>query len=293
MNEHDNNEEINESERVMALLALVIHSQGKDRGECLSDEQITDFINHDLEKKQRQKVLAHLNRCQTCYHLWLETASSVQTPSSKLKQLYLKLLVIREYFLDRWKLGVPVTVAALFVVAILWQPWTVVTISDQIDAGYAQWSHSSLQNGLNFPGGNALGFSPSSTPTEALAFQAGMLVGKATLRRESISNSLSLGTSFESSGQWADDYEFGRWIMLLWVSVTQAEEVNELKGFWQQQYTIAETFQKRFSGRSTSEAVKTLETIQPWLLKLQQQPQHEIYSELRIHLEHAIIKLSP
>jgi hypothetical protein len=304
MNNHDSSREVNETERIMALLALTIRSQEVNRGECLSDEQLVAFINRELGRKQRQQVLAHLNSCQACYHLWLETASYSQSfepvkPSDWLTPFYARLLTIRQYLLDSWKLAVPVAVVTMLAMAMLWRPLMVATIGEQIDAGYAQLRNSSLPKDFHFPGGGALGFSPFSVSTEALAFKAGIWTGEATLREETIRlpNSLNppSGVSSWSSSQWADEYELGRWVALLWVNVTQ--EVERSPTFWQQQSAVAEILRNRFAQRSSTEIVEeamtTLKTIQPWLLQLQQQPKHDIYSELRTHLERAIIKLSP
>ncbi|MEN8218761.1 MAG: hypothetical protein ABFS56_20790 [Pseudomonadota bacterium] len=63
-------------ERIVALLGVATHQQKSKAGTCPTDEQLAAFIT---KGKQRQRMLAHLNRCSKCYHRWLETASYVKS----------------------------------------------------------------------------------------------------------------------------------------------------------------------------------------------------------------------
>ena len=77
-------EKLIKSERGVALLGIATHqAQSSATTECISDEEIVSFVSHNVTKKQRKKIFAHLNGCSKCYNNWLETASCVmQEPSS-------------------------------------------------------------------------------------------------------------------------------------------------------------------------------------------------------------------
>ncbi len=77
-------ENLIKSERGVALLGIATHqAQSLVTTECISDEEIASFVSHNVTKKQRQKIFAHLNRCSKCYDSWLETASCMmQEPAS-------------------------------------------------------------------------------------------------------------------------------------------------------------------------------------------------------------------
>ena len=71
------------SERGVALLGIATHqAQSSATTECISDEEIVSFVSHNVTKKQRNKIFAHLNGCSKCYNSWLDTASCVMPESS-------------------------------------------------------------------------------------------------------------------------------------------------------------------------------------------------------------------
>jgi hypothetical protein len=75
-------ENLIKSERGMALLGIASHqSQSETTTACISDEEMISFISHNVTKKQREKIFAHLNSCSKCYNNWLETASCVKQES--------------------------------------------------------------------------------------------------------------------------------------------------------------------------------------------------------------------
>ncbi|OAD19748.1 hypothetical protein THIOM_004600 [Candidatus Thiomargarita nelsonii] len=229
------------------------------------------------QSKQRQTMLAHLNRCPKCYHHWLETASYVQSFQPKkisfLKKLENFLTKAFQPALDNWKPLVSVTVTAVLVVAVLLYiiPPTKTPIAP-IDASYiAVNTHN--PDGFNQILENlpietmTLGFDEVESSPAAQAFTAGIEYGQAVLTNTTPSPEL---TAYADT----DEYKLGRWFVLLW-TVAQTQQPMPID-FWTQQAAIGAELEMRFNKRPPDETTKTvlevLTNLQPLLIELKTQP---------------------
>ena len=66
---------ISDNERLIALIGLAATKQNNQPAHCPSDEQLAELIDNTLNHRQRTTLLRHLNQCNDCYQLWLETTS--------------------------------------------------------------------------------------------------------------------------------------------------------------------------------------------------------------------------
>jgi hypothetical protein len=66
---------ITDNEQLVALVGLAATKQQRQPISCPSDEELAELIDNQLDHKQRTIMLSHLNQCNDCYQLWLETTS--------------------------------------------------------------------------------------------------------------------------------------------------------------------------------------------------------------------------
>ncbi len=66
---------ISDNERLVALFGLAAVQQDSQSLTCPSDEQLAALIDNQLDQKHRTTMLGHLNQCNDCYQLWLETST--------------------------------------------------------------------------------------------------------------------------------------------------------------------------------------------------------------------------
>lgn len=71
----NNTAHISDNERLIALIGLATTKHDSHSISCPSDAQLAELIDNTLDIKQRNTVLRHLNRCNECYQLWLETST--------------------------------------------------------------------------------------------------------------------------------------------------------------------------------------------------------------------------
>lgn len=71
----NNTVNITENEQLVALVGLAATKQPRQPISCPSDEELAELIDNQLDHKQRTIMLSHLNQCNDCYQLWLETTS--------------------------------------------------------------------------------------------------------------------------------------------------------------------------------------------------------------------------
>jgi hypothetical protein len=68
--------QMTDDERLVALFGLAASKRQQSQLlPCPSDEQLAELIDDSLNHKQRTTMLSHLNQCNECYQLWLETSS--------------------------------------------------------------------------------------------------------------------------------------------------------------------------------------------------------------------------
>jgi hypothetical protein len=285
------------SDPVVALLGVAAHQYKSTGGICPSDELLAAFINAELKGKQRQTMLAHLNRCPTCYHHWLETASYVKSLKSVEDKkpfiaLLTELLDIFRHPLDNWKPLVSLAATVVLMVAmVLWLPQP---INSQINDSYFSVIHNN-PNGFSqvleeLPlETTTLGFNDVDRSQSAQAFSAGIEMGYVTLTNTTPSAEVAAWADTD----WADEYDLGRWFVLLWTMAQSPAPAD----FWAQQPAIGETLQARFSERSPDDITKTvldvLTNIQLLLTQLQNQPNNRgMAYRLSHHLEMAMSGIS-
>ncbi|RKZ84583.1 MAG: hypothetical protein DRR19_17525 [Candidatus Parabeggiatoa sp. nov. 1] len=302
------------SERTIALLGIAAHRQNSKASPCPSDEQLAEFISGGLKGKQRQTMLAHLNRCSTCYYHWLEVASyldSIEEATEKSNEFQ----QVREKGWQKWRdlrsfngsfavryFAVPVTITItailLIVVTALFVMKPPPTLNDNINAGFevaatVQNPEQLTEQLAQLLKDTSLGINDPDISQPILAFSAGVEVAKATLTDITPSTEMSVW----ADSQWANEYELGRWFVLLWTMVQTPAAVPA--DFWRQQRAIGETLQARFSTRSPRDDIT--ETILEVMLKpalsllsqLQNKPNdQEVTAQLREHLAFAIWGIS-
>lgn len=297
------------TERLIALLGLAATNSGR-ADTCPSDEQLAAFIANRLEGQARQRMLAHLNRCPPCYHHWLEAAASLNANTEPAAEHKISPLpTLRQRFitwLTPWKLAVPIAAAAtLACVTLLWPPSP--DLDKQISADYAAIANhgasrldKDLRN-LPMPWENlTLGFNAAESSLPKKAFGAGLWTGKTALLGMGTSKSPLpefLSPPSESAWpetEWAGYYQFGRWVMLLWV-LTQAEE--PLQDWGQLQRILAKlqvSLVKRPSSElEASQALSALERLQPLLAEAQRQTDPAARTHLSQRLEMIMQQLGP
>ncbi len=71
----NNTVNITENAQLVALVGLAATKQHRQPISCPSDEELAELIDNQLDHKQRTIMLSHLNQCNDCYQLWLETTS--------------------------------------------------------------------------------------------------------------------------------------------------------------------------------------------------------------------------
>jgi hypothetical protein len=298
------------SDRAMALIAITAHQQQDSTVKaCLSDEQLAAFVNGELKGEQRQNVLAHLNACSRCYDHWLETASYLKSLGTTRRPVLKKTFFWKKwqnslnglsFFLDNLKFGVPVAATAVLLVIVLLKMWPMQPVPENsIEANPIEASYQAVltenHEGFNpildhFPlDTRHLGFNEVAPSEAAQAFQAGIEMGYARL------NQTTADTSVWQDSDWADEYDLGRWFVLLWTMAQTPD--NASSDFWAEQQAIAESlqarFEKRISGEMTETVLDTLKRIQPVLMGLKKQPSYRSMAyELSDQLEIAMTGLA-
>ncbi|RKZ51870.1 MAG: hypothetical protein DRR08_28830 [Candidatus Parabeggiatoa sp. nov. 2] len=297
------------SDRAIALLGIAAHQRKSKPGPCPSDEELAAFISGGLKGKTRQTMLAHLNRCSTCYYHWLEVASYLasikptETEGSSIKKQIEKGwqtgLDVLARPLDISKILVPATATiVLLIAAVVWMMMPPPTLSDRIDAGFE--IATTLQNSeklsevlTNLSTDISLGIDVPDTSPVVFAFSAGVEMGQATLTQNQRPKELARW----ANSQWAEEYELGRWFVLLWVMAQTPEKVPT--DFWNQQLAIGKTLQANLSNRSPRYEITEiilengLKPVVVFLTQLQKESDdHDILSQLSKHLKSATKRIS-
>lgn len=298
------------SDRVIALLGRTAHQQKAKVGACPSDEQLLAFIHNKLTGKKRQAMLVHLNRCSTCYNDWVETALYIKSLEPVDKQ------VKKQRFLKWWQTGievfrlpkvwVPTAVTALLLIVIFVPVWlqpsvifhdkiagfevaVILPNPDTLKLAFVNLSQETTTFGMNEP----------DIPQAAKAFSAGVEMERAKLIQKEQSlefAKMAEMAKWASNSQWVNEYELGRWFVLLRTMVQTPEKTS--KDFWKQQQTIGRTLQARFSKRSpTDDITQTILEMLAETLSLLDQLQNDfdnqgVISQLSKHLDFAIWGIS-
>lgn len=297
-------------EREMVLLGLAATDTPTVMS-CPSEETLARFIEGTLAGQGRETLLAHLNRCASCYHHWLEAASLLNggeraaLPPARSGSPARAWQSVRPWWTG-WKLIVPVAATAAFAyTVILWWPPSP-DLNDQIDLAYAAVRaentppREAAQRALPpLPWeGAALAFGGSHPSAPRQAFGAGLWAGRQALlsaeAREAPPAFLSPpGGAGWPNTAWADYYALGRWMVLGWMLATQ-EEVPD----WRPHPGLLDDLRARLSERVSVEeearqAVNALSRLQPLLAALAHEADAPRREELRRTLEITMQELAP
>lgn len=284
-----NHEPLDPQQRRIALVALAATKPANDGVTCPGDAQLTAFIEHRLIGAPREAMLRHLNRCPTCYQLWLDTVEALQdeeqTPAQRTITDTLANPWQRFLALTRWRplLAIPATAAAVLAGILLLWPWAP-PVTEQIDAQYKtirlqpSTDLAALVEELPLPWErSALGFSTGQQSPPARAFGAGLWVGRATLLDENADIALPEFLTPPTASPWPDSewamyYQAGRWMVLLW-TLTQSVQST---GDWSAQLELLKILQGQLGERGAEEPVaqreiKLLASLEPLLVSLARQ----------------------
>lgn len=297
-------------EREMALLGLAATDTPMVMI-CPSDETLARFIEGALTGQGRETMLAHLNRCASCYRHWLEAASLLNggeraaIPRAQSGSPARAWQSLRPWWTG-WKIMVPVAATAVFAYAvILWMPLSP-DLNAQIDRAYAAVHaentppREAAQRALPpLPWeGAALAFGGSHPSAPRQAFGAGLWAGRQALlsadAREGPPAFLSPpgGVGWPNTA-WADYYALGRWMVLGWMLATH-ENVPD----WQPHPGLLDGLRARLAERVAVEeearrAVNALSRLQPQLAALAHEANAPRREELRRALEITMQELAP
>jgi hypothetical protein len=67
-----------EVRRRLALLALAAEGQKEAAGTCPDPEMFAAFLEGDFEAPERQAVMSHISRCESCYQHWFELSRELE-----------------------------------------------------------------------------------------------------------------------------------------------------------------------------------------------------------------------
>lgn len=273
----------------IALLALAATRPANDAGVCPGDARLAAFIERRLSGSAREAMLYHLNRCPTCYQVWLDTVEDLQDEGpistrrpevSQTPNGWQRLLALTDW---RSRLAIPaIAVAALAGILVL-RPWTP-TVTRQIDAQY-QALHSRpdaglatlVESELPLPWESAaLGFSGGQPSPLQQAFGAGLWAGRAALMAKNTDAALPdflkpTSTSLWSDSEWVTEYHAGRWIALLWaLAQSDRSDAN-----WSAQREILDCIERQLGARGadpiTRREIELLASLEPLLASLANQ----------------------
>jgi hypothetical protein len=295
-------------ERELALLGLTATDTPMVMS-CPSDETLARFIEGALTGQGRETLLAHLNRCASCYHHWLEAASLLNGGERAALPPAQSGLSARAWhylrpWLTGWKFIVPVAATAAFAyTVILWVP---PDLNNQIDLAYAaaHAENTAPREAAQWPlpplpwEGAALAFSGSHPSAPRQAFGAGLWAGRQTLSSADATEappaflSPPRGVDWPNTA-WADYYALGRWTVLVWMLATQADVPD-----WQPHAGLLDGLRARLSERVSVEeearrAVNALSRLQPLLAALVHEADAPRREELRRALEITMQELAP
>jgi hypothetical protein len=147
-----------------------------------------------------------------------------------------------------------------------------------------------------------MGFDSRPTLQTANAFAAGIWLGQQDLlghHSATLPTSLSPPSpmpSWQETG-WKNDFELGRWILLLWAITDSSLQMPA--PFWQQQQRILKHFQTQFAvlaknnDREAQLVISALEPLSPLLAQLAQKPTLPSSHLLERELAFLIDSLSP
>lgn len=291
-------------ERLVAMLGLAAQDR-KPPGDCPSDEDLAAFIDHSLQGEAHENMLAHLNRCQTCYHHWLEVSSYLNAadPAPQSTKTPTKSRFDLDWLFGTWKVAIPV--AAMVMVSVIVAFYLLPnTIHQQIDAGFqVVVAHNRAELDDVMPtlpvpwDDSTFSFSESQGTPAAKAFGAGLWMGQ----RELVGVNEPLPQSFSPPSdnawlttEWTDYYTAGRWSVLLWALVKADLATQEdLRQHQDILEGLLSRFKKRPQDIQATRVITALANIEPLLKSLDTNHDGRSREILNRQLEIMMLRLAP
>ena len=275
---------------------------------CPSAEQLATFVEGRLKGQDRQRFLAHLNRCPQCYYQWLEIGTYLVDAAPSTETRKKPLAKIRERFISfaftNRPLGISLATAlALLSIVVLWP--SPPNLHERIGRQLVLFSTPKANQALLVQGnmalpweGAALGFSGVRLTPQKQAFGAGLWSGRHALvadRTASLPQALSPPsghTWFDSD--WQPYYEFGRWTVLLWALTRWGHSPQD----WISHRAIFNSLRSQFEksdepAENTKPFVEALARLGPKLENADRKGDRDAYQDLSRHLLMMMHTLGP
>lgn len=255
-----------EKDRFAALLAVSLGERQKG-GECLTDGEFAALLDGRLDPEKRNKLLAHIDTCDSCFRIWVDSQGAMLTKKS----------VWRRY---APALSIAVSACLLFLLVQLWQaPGGLRTLLPggrhalppgglhaMLDKGFSivQEELPARQKLPPLPWDRertGYGFGPSPADTiKNRAFGAGIWMGRGTLLKGGTPKALPdflLPAARENELTWpetesASYFELGRWCSL--VRAASLSPVILSERFWKDQTRAFEGILEEISGKGQEES---------------------------------------
>lgn len=294
-----------ETEGLAALCGLAATSSGQPGEPCPPETVMAAFIEHRLDQRQKQKMLAHLNRCEDCYQVWLETClvmeeqtaqEAPKTPSAQSGKSWWDKIHMR---LPSWTILAPSLAAATLAVAVVavlvtrpLSPTGTPTLialnqtSPEIASAAAQLPEPWAASPLAFDGNR---YSPAER-----ALAAGIWATKQRLggvRQDAMPALLGNDLSRWQRPELKDYFQLGQWLASAWIL---AQSGTMATADWRQLDQTARALIHEFSARGepeSSKAVAILKQLQPLLQQMAERQPPPLRGQLARQLRIAMEKL--
>ncbi|MCV6636942.1 zf-HC2 domain-containing protein [Candidatus Albibeggiatoa sp. nov. NOAA] len=259
-------------QRLQALIGLIAQKSVQQQN-CLSDEQLIDFINGELKGRALRQVQQHLQACPDCYQEWQQTCDAMMdAPQITLQH--------QPHWAEKWKqlFNAPAlfmaasAMASIFAIVLLLPVFYQTSLQQQINQSFQQLepvmpteNNQSIEMAMsdNVVMGFSFAASIQTTPIQ-LAFRQGFEAGQAL--------------SAQATDQIAEPhyYELGRWVALLAHTAQLDTELST--SFWQQQRDILKAFRQNLAKDQV--VVRHLDKLDTMLQQLPNPEQLNIYDKL-------------
>ncbi|WP_353570814.1 hypothetical protein [Candidatus Albibeggiatoa sp. nov. BB20] len=264
------------TQRLLALVSLIAQKPIQQQ-DCLSDEQLIGFINHELTGRALHQARQHLHACPDCYREWQDSCDlMMDTPNINLHKKTYWAERLGDLFSIKLIFTAASAFASIIAIVLLLPVFYQNSLQQQINQSYQQLaSFSAEQIKMTKMDDVATGFSfATSEPLtpQQLAFQQGVDAGYGLLKQ---SNHLQQEITK------LNYYELGRWITLL-DQATQTDTELPIQ-FWQQQQSILQAVRQDFI--NDSYVIPHLDKLANFLEQLPNSEQPHLYDKLYRYID--------
>ncbi len=275
-------------------------------GECPPDAVMAAFLEHRLDKQGKEKMLAHLNRCEDCYRLWVETSLLLheevpESPATTPSQVKAKRPLLWEK-MRGWLPAAPVLAPALTgaaltvaVVAVLVnRPDAPIEQSPLIALVEKHPVTEKLASQLPEPWeGTPLAFDSENYSATERAIAAGIWETKHRLAdgQAPLPDFLEGSLKRWRQADFKPYYQFGQWLATAWIL---AQSGTGSQADWQDLLQTARRLQTQFVGREENDAAKArqlLTQLQPVLQRLASERAPQIHNQFARQIQMAMERL--